>query len=429
MRLTVKIDLFLLIVSLLIVVYYAVAAVYYPNIYVFSTYEDLYGEWTQTYFFCFAFIFSLLNVFQHGLKQHRWFFLLLAIAAFYVFMEEISWGQRLINFDTPGFFAKNSYQNEANLHNLLTGPVESWTKTVLTYLISLGLIGYGVIFPVALRWQWKPSLLLVRLGVASPPLGLGAAFTFGSLCELELFSFNEAEVAEVLVAMALACTAFFYWLQTQARWQKRQIYCFTALLTTVFAFAVGTTLILLNNPNQRKEIDARLANGYQKFADRYERFDNYLAIAETLQLYDQLKPDNTVILRRIADNYKLSGLDAKHDEFIYRAIDVALKRNNKDPDNVPNAISLAKSYFQVNRPEKVYFYGSHAYTIAKKHYDEGKDRAYWAYWLAKACEQINKQPEALQYYRQAHRLEPDNNRYDRAYHEKKRLMAEFYEEE
>jgi len=36
----------------------------------------------------------------------RWFLYLLATASFYVFMEEISWGQRIIGFDTPHFFIR-----------------------------------------------------------------------------------------------------------------------------------------------------------------------------------------------------------------------------------------------------------------------------------------------------------------------------------
>ena len=42
----------------------------------------------------------------------------------YVIMEEISWGQRIIGFSTPEFFKLHNLQGEANLHNLITGPVD-----------------------------------------------------------------------------------------------------------------------------------------------------------------------------------------------------------------------------------------------------------------------------------------------------------------
>lgn len=422
------VNLYFLLVSFLITGFYALTAIYYPQIYIFCTYEDLYGEWSQTFFFAGAFVFSALNASHKNFSPQRWFFLALALATFYVFMEEISWGQRLLNFKTPDYFAKHSYQDEANLHNLLTGPVESWTKKLLTYLVSSCLLGYGLLYPLALRVQWKPALFLERYGMVAPPLALSFAFIVAAICELELFSFNEAEIAELLVAFALANTALYYWIQQNPCKQPRQFYFFLSLLLIVFTASISTTLILLNESNQRKEINIRLANGYEKFADRYERYNNYRAVAQTLELYDALEPNNTVILRRIADNYALLDMYAKHDEFIYRAIEIGEKRYAASPDDVAAAISLAKSYYQVNRSEKVYFYGYQAYQIAKKNYDRGKDQAFWAYWLAKAYEQINKQPEALDYYHKAYKLNPDNARYERAYYEKKQLMVNYYED-
>jgi len=423
---------YLVCISLAIVGFYAITAVYFPQLYIFCTYEDMYGEWGQAFFFLVTFIFSTLNVINSASRRFRWFFMLLAFASFYTFMEEISWGQRLFGYDTPEFFEKHSYQDEANLHNLLTGPVESWTKTTLTYLITIGLIGYGLIFPIALKMHWKPAIWFEQSGVVAPPLALLPAFLFGGLFELELFSFNEAEVAELLVAMAMAFTALNFWLlQHQSEPSKSLLY-FIATTVIVSVSAFVTTQTLLNNPVQKAEITHRLANGYDKFADRYERYDHYLAVAQVLQLYDQLKPDNTVVLRRIADNYQLLERPEKAREFLYRAIDVGLKRISKDPDDVPTNISLAKSYHQVARPEKVYFYGSHAYDVALQHFQDARenlDKAYWAYWLAKACEQINKQPEALKYFRRAHKLDPDSYRYERAYYQKRHLMERYYEED
>ncbi|WP_198246465.1 tetratricopeptide repeat protein [methane-oxidizing endosymbiont of Gigantopelta aegis] len=426
------ITFYLVSLSFAIVVFYAVAAVYFPQLYIFATYEDMYGEWGQAFFFLATFIFSTLNAINSATGRYRWFFMLLALASFYTFMEEISWGQRLLGYDTPEFFAKHSYQDEANLHNLLTGPVESWTKTALTYLITLGLIGYGVIFPIALKMQWKPALWLAQLGVVAPPLALLPAFLFGGLFELELFSFNEAEVAELLVAMAMSFTALNFWLQQHQSSPSKRLLYFMVTTVVVLVAAFITTQTLLHNPRQKAEITHRLANGYDKFADRYERYDHYLAVAKVLQYYDQLKPDNTVVLRRIADNYELLGNPEKAREFLYRAIEVGLKRVNKDPDNVPANISLAKSYHRVKRPEKVYFYGAHAYDIALQRYqeaDNNRDKAYWAYWLAKACEQVNKQPEALKYFRRAYKLDPDNYRYERAYYQKRHLMENYYDED
>ena len=51
---------------------------------------------------------------------YRLFFGVLAIAAFYTVMEEISWGQRLLDIETPDFFWEQNIQEEMNIHNLFT---------------------------------------------------------------------------------------------------------------------------------------------------------------------------------------------------------------------------------------------------------------------------------------------------------------------
>ena len=48
----------------------------------------------------------------------RYFFLILAFIFFFGFGEEISWGQRIFNFDTPEFIAKSNTQKEFTIHNL-----------------------------------------------------------------------------------------------------------------------------------------------------------------------------------------------------------------------------------------------------------------------------------------------------------------------
>lgn len=415
-------------ISLFVVLFYLIVAVYFPQLYIFSTYEDLYGEWGQTYFFLATFVLSFLNATHVATGRYRLFFALLAFAAFYTFMEEISWGQRLIGFDTPDFFAEHSYQDEANLHNLLTGPVKSWTKTTLTYLLSLGMLGYGVLFPVLLKRQWSLAVWIDQHGIPAPPLGLMPVFLFAAICEIEFFSFNEAEVAELLVAMAMSFTALSFWLERHPQWQVHGLIFCIAMTLSVVLVAYATTYTLINNPAQERKISNRLANGYKKFAKRYKRYDHYQAIIKVLLLYDQLKPENTVILRRLSKNYLLLDDQQNADQFLERAIQIALERVEDNPDNIPALVSLAKSYHQARRPEKVSLYAQQAYEVASQKIKapKKKKRASGYYWLAKASEQLNKQPEALKYYRKAHKLLPKKKRYKRAYHKKRRLMEKHY---
>ena len=50
--------------------------------------------------------------------------ILFSIIFFFGFGEEISWGQRIFNVETPDFFIENNLQSETNIHNLMIGGVK-----------------------------------------------------------------------------------------------------------------------------------------------------------------------------------------------------------------------------------------------------------------------------------------------------------------
>ena len=58
--------------------------------------------------------------------------LISAIALFFGFGEEISWGQRILNYQTPLFFNDNNLQNETNIHNLTIDGIKL-NKWIFTY--------------------------------------------------------------------------------------------------------------------------------------------------------------------------------------------------------------------------------------------------------------------------------------------------------
>ena len=95
---------------------------------------------------------------------------LIAVALFLILGEEISWGQHVFGWSTPGWFARHNVQDETNLHN------SSWLlnqlpRNVLRAAILLG----GGIYPLARRFvprdppgvaPWLPP----RLGGVAPAL-------------------------------------------------------------------------------------------------------------------------------------------------------------------------------------------------------------------------------------------------------------------
>lgn len=68
-------------------------------------------------------------------KIHTLFFLLLSIGLFFIAGEEISWGQRIIGFQTPENYAVINAQKETTLHNL---------NSIQNSFLHLSFIGVGL---------------------------------------------------------------------------------------------------------------------------------------------------------------------------------------------------------------------------------------------------------------------------------------------
>lgn len=61
---------------------------------------------------------SIIFFYLYKINKKYIVFLLLGVLLLFLFGEEISWGQRLFNFNIPDYFISNNYQKETSIHNL-----------------------------------------------------------------------------------------------------------------------------------------------------------------------------------------------------------------------------------------------------------------------------------------------------------------------
>lgn len=416
----------------LVVTVYLLLAYSFPVAYIWATYEDLYGEWGQTFFYMAACLFSLLMCRRQS--RYRWFFVVLALATFYVFMEEISWGQRIIGFESPDVFKRYNLQNEANIHNLLVGPISTTTKEVVEWVLASALFLYGVLYPLTLKLRWRVATWFDRLGFAAPPFYLWPYFLTAAWLELAPFGFNEAEVAEILVGSSLAFMTMHYWLLTRrqldvhdsAGWPpgtSTRLAVSILLITVVVAsLSLLTTRYIYADDVKRDRIDRRVLNGYEKFAKRYERFGRLDITAELLERVHGKEPGRTSILRRIAKTYRAMGDEDRFRLYNQKALDVDLAIYAKKPDKISTNISLARTYRQRGETEKVRFHAKRAREIALARVEAHPDSAHAAYWLAKTYRLTGDRVAALMEYKRALELKPGSTKYRRAYYSMRRQV-------
>lgn len=408
----------------LIIGAYALMAFRYPLAYIWATYEDLVGEWAQTYSFLAAAVLAVIVATRRS--RYRWFFAVLAVACSYVFLEEISWGQRIFGFDTPDFLKSRNLQGEANLHNLFTGPHKTLLKDLISIAVSLALVAYGLAYPLLQKLGWRVALWFDRIGVAAPPLVLWPFFTLAAFFELKPLSFNEAEIAELLIAFALATTGLHYLFATRRGlpadgrgWERSHSLVLGQqiifLAVAVLGVASATTVAFYSVPANKERVDRRIENGIEKFAGRYERYDRCDIAIDLYRMLLQKEPERVYILRKSAACYRDMGEQDLFEETVAKAIRIDLDRYDAEPWRASVNQSLVRSYRLAGNDERAAAHLEEALHIGIARITEHPDSASAAYSLGRSLQLAGRHAEALEQFTRAYDIDRTSSRYRRAF--------------
>jgi hypothetical protein len=142
--------------------------VFRPAYWLFNR-EDHVAEWATCLAYLAVTVIALLvgrHLWRRQRRVEAALYLVLAVGAFGIAGEEISWGQRLLGISGPSALVEANQQNEMNLHNLLTQyPLEG------AYIIAglLGAFGLRRLAPRIPRLRDHPWLF-------APPAQLGPWF-------------------------------------------------------------------------------------------------------------------------------------------------------------------------------------------------------------------------------------------------------------
>lgn len=145
--------------------------------------------------------------------------LAIAILFLLAFMEEISWGQRILGFDTPAVVVKFNVQKEVNIHNLqwFHGKVGDRRKDFWQLflngdrLFTLFWVSLCLVIPVLSRASASIRIVLARFGVPIAPVWLGLLFAANYLASKVLETYQPealraiVEIKEQNVAFLFLC--------------------------------------------------------------------------------------------------------------------------------------------------------------------------------------------------------------------------------
>ena len=238
-----------------------------PDFYYVALQEDQLTEWMTFWAFFISGILFTQAAYRHHVAESRipWFLLCVGIFCFFVALEEISWGQRLIGYQPPAYFLEQNFQQEFNFHNVVG---TDWRLLALKAVI----LGFGIVLPVI----WMIPLVrrvCSKMAIVPPPIFFAPAF-LATYCLYEVYPWRfSGELVELMLGLgfmfsALALVSFFRKPGT-ARPYSFLYPC--ALIGIIIIFSGVMTFIsdgrLSNQPElvevAKKELDA-LGKDYRK---------------------------------------------------------------------------------------------------------------------------------------------------------------------
>jgi hypothetical protein len=181
-----------------------------PRYYRRLTLEDNLVEWVT---FTLLFLTSLLCIIiAAGIRRNKGpyfaFFLTFSIACILFSLEEISWGQRVFDIESPQFFQNNYGQKEINIHNV----IQTWGRNIQVFSIpyhlktkhiaGVTLFIYGTLLPIV-SLNRTMRIFFRNVQIVIPPLNLSFSFLIGSLLMLDKPTGQEEEIGELFLSICL----------------------------------------------------------------------------------------------------------------------------------------------------------------------------------------------------------------------------------
>ncbi len=227
---------FMITALLVVSISYSVYLFFNAETVAFLEKEDGLFEWLTFGFFFLAFTIAGF-LFR---KSGNIFILLLALVFFFAAGEEISWGQRIIGFETPAKISQVNLQHEFNIHNLTTfsttkaeGDVKHGLERLLelNFLFRLFTIGFGIVLPFFAYQVNAVDRFVKFIHLPVPPLSIGIFFFINWVIfwcihkymhVQENITMRHSEVYESLAAFILLIIMFYFLFKGKFLFKKLQ---------------------------------------------------------------------------------------------------------------------------------------------------------------------------------------------------------------
>jgi hypothetical protein len=150
------------------------------------------------------------------------FIISFSLLAFVAGMEEISWGQSILHFQSSSYFLEQNIQQETNLHNLIDGNLFSSIIYTMIYILFVFIpLFYKLFFPLKILryFDIDPHTILISL--------------FASVFQLYFYNDIGVLVDMITHLLALFLFAYFIWSRGSSFWL--QVHFLAIIVATILS--------------------------------------------------------------------------------------------------------------------------------------------------------------------------------------------------
>lgn len=154
--------------------------------------------------------------------------ILFATVAFVAGMEEISWGQQLLRFESSEFFKQNNLQHETNLHNLVKGGLFS---SVIYSTVYTGFI-FG---PILFRLLSSKNSFFSKYAALMPPYHVSLIALFAS--SFQVYFYNNFSAIFDFATLMAGLVFFGIGVSILKAWDRLLVFHYQFIICSVVFFA------------------------------------------------------------------------------------------------------------------------------------------------------------------------------------------------
>ena len=171
------------------------------------TREDGFIEYSTAFFLLGCTLLCVIRAFNSKNKYQFAFYALAALAFFFGFGEEISWGQRIFNFNTPEHLQRINEQNEFTIHNIEVYGI-SFKKILFRLVLNIIVLFYFFVFPILYKTQIRFRNLVIKYSI---PVSKPLQSKLFLVAFISVFLIDEGKKWE-LAEFAISCFTFLVFL-------------------------------------------------------------------------------------------------------------------------------------------------------------------------------------------------------------------------